>query len=57
MKAYESEYGPHFNEEYAHKATAKMENEDGTKGPHYSLEEAHRLAQQYSIKLDYSFNK
>ena len=57
MKAYESEYGPHFNEEYAHKAVSKMENEDGTKGPHYSLEEAYRLAQQYGIKLDGEFNK
>lgn len=32
-KAYEQEYGPHFNEEQARKAVNKMENEDGTRGP------------------------
>ena len=38
-KAYEQEYGPHFNEEQARKAVNKMENEDGTRGPHWSIEE------------------
>lgn len=57
MKAYEIEHGPHFNEEYAHKAVSKMENEDGSKGPHFSIEEACRLASQYGITLEREFNK
>lgn len=57
MKAYEAEHGPHFNEEYAHKAVKKMENEDGSNGPHYSLEEAYRLASQYGINLGGKINK
>lgn len=56
-KAYEAKYGPHFNEEHAHKAVSKMENEDGTKGPHWSLEEATALATQYGVRLDEKFNK
>lgn len=57
LKAYEAEHGPHFNEEYAHKAVSKMENEDGSKGPHYSVEEAYRLASQYGITLGEHINK
>ncbi len=57
VKAYEAEYGPHFNEEHAKKAVNKMENEDGTHGPHWSLEETTSLANQYGISLTSRFNR
>jgi len=58
LERYEKMYGPHFNEECAHKAVKKMENEDGTKGPRWSLEEAERVAQQYGVNLkSEKFNK
>lgn len=56
-KAYEAEHGPHFNEEHAHKAVSKMQNEDGTRGQHWNLEETTALANQYGIRLDQEFNK
>ena len=56
-KAYEQEYGPHFNEEQARKAVNKMENEDGTRGPHWSLEETTSLANQFGINLNNKFNR
>lgn len=56
-KAYEQEYGPHFNEEQARKAVNKMENEDGTRGPHWSLEETTSLANQFGISLNNRFNR
>lgn len=56
-KAYEQEYGPHFNEEQARKAVNKMENEDGTRGPHWSLAETTSVANQYGVKLTEKFNK
>lgn len=57
MKAYEQEYGPHFNEEYARKAVNKMENEDGTRGPHWSIEETTSLANQHGVSLNNKFNR
>jgi len=57
VKAYEVEHGPHFNEEYAHKAVSKMENEDGTRGPHWSIDETTALANQYGISLNTKFNR
>lgn len=57
VKAYEAEYGPHFNEEHARKAVSKMENEDGTRGPHWSIEQATTLASQYGISLNGRFNR
>lgn len=57
MKAYEQEYGPHFNDEHARKAVSKMENEDGTRGPHWSIEETTSLANQYGINLNGRFNR
>lgn len=57
MKAYEQEYGPHFNEEHARKAVSKMENEDGTRGPHWSIEETTALASQYGVNLNSKFNR
>lgn len=56
-KAYEQEYGPHFNEEQARKAVNKMQNEDGTRGPHWSLEETTSFANQYGISLNDKFNR
>lgn len=56
-KAYEQEYGPHFNEEQARKAVNKMENEDGTRGPHWSIEETTSLANQFGISLNNRFNR
>lgn len=56
-KAYEQEYGPHFNEEQARKAVNKMQNEDGTKGPHWSLDETTSLASQYGVGLNNRFNR
>lgn len=57
VKAYEMEKGPHFNEEYAHEAVSKMENEDGSRGPHWSVEEATTLANQHGISLGNKFNR
>lgn len=57
IKAYEQEYGPHFNEEHARKAVSKMENEDGTRGPHWSIEETTSLASQYGVNLNNRFNR
>lgn len=58
LEQYERMYGPHFNEECAHKAVKKMENEDGTKGPCWSVEEAERVAAQYGVNLKgEKFNK
>lgn len=58
LERYEHTYGPHFNEECAHKAVKKMENEDGTKGPRWSVEEAERVALQYGVNLkSEKFNK
>ena len=57
FKAYELQYGPHFNEEYAHKAVSKMQNEDGSRGPHWSLEESVQIASQYNVNLTHNFNK
>lgn len=51
LERYERMYGPHFNEECAHKAVQKMENEDGSKGPRWSVEEAERIATQYGVNL------
>ena len=51
LERYERMYGPHFNEECAHKAVKKMENEDGSKGPRWSIEEAERIAQQYGVNI------
>lgn len=48
---HESKYGPHFNEEYAHKAVREIENEDGTTGPHWSVEETTNIANQYGINV------
>lgn len=56
-KAYEQEYGPHFNEEQARKAVNKMENEDGTRGPHWSIEETTSLANQFGVSLNNRFNR
>lgn len=56
-KAYEQEYGPHFNEEQARKAVNKMENEDGTRGPHWSIEETTSLANQFGVSLNNKFNR
>lgn len=58
LEHYERMYGPHFNEECAHKAVKKMENEDGSKGPHWSIEETERIAQQYGVNIKSDkFNK
>lgn len=58
LERYEQMYGPHFNEECAHKAVKKMENEDGSKGPRWSIEEAERIASQYGVNLKgEKFNK
>lgn len=57
LKAYESQHGPHFNEEYARKAVSKMQNEDGSRGPHWSLEETTQFASQYGISLSNRFNR
>lgn len=58
LEHHEHSYGPHFNEEIAHIAVKKMENEDGTKGPRWSIEESERVAQQYGINLkSEKFNK
>ena len=58
LERYERMYGPHFNEECAHKAVKKMENEDGSKGPRWSIEETERIAQQYGVNLkSEKFNK
>ena len=58
MRHHEKMHGPHFTEEFAHKAVKKMENEDGTKGPRWSVEEAERLAAQYGVNLhSEKFNK
>lgn len=58
LEHYERMYGPHFNEECAHKAVKKMENEDGSKGPRWSIEEAERIATQYGVNLkSEKFNK
>lgn len=58
LERYERMYGPHFNEECAHKAVKKMENEDGSKGPRWSIEESERIAQQYGVNLkSEKFNK
>lgn len=57
VKAYEAKHGPHFNEEYAHKAVSKMENEDGSRGPHWSIEEATALANQHGVNLSNRFNR
>lgn len=56
-KAYEVKHGPHFNEEYAHKAVSNMENEDGSHGPHWSIEETTTLANQYGVSLSNKFNR
>lgn len=56
-KAYEQEYGPHFNEEQARKAVNKMENEDGTRGPHWSIEETTSSANQFGVSLNNRFNR
>lgn len=56
-KAYEAKNGPHFNEEYAHKAVSDMENEDGSHGPHWSLEETTSVANQYNVNLNGKFNR
>lgn len=57
VKAHEQEHGPHFNEEHAHKAVMKMENEDGTHGPHWSFDQTIALANQYGISFSERFNK
>ena len=58
LKHHEHSYGPHFNEELAHKAVKHMENEDGSKGPRWSIEEAEKVAQQYGVNLKgEKFNK
>lgn len=58
LERHEKMYGPHFNEECAHKAVQKMENEDGTKGPRWTIEEAERMATQYGVNLKSDkFNK
>lgn len=57
IKAHETEHGPHFNEEHAHKAVMKMENEDGTRGPHWSIEETTTLANQHGISFSSKFNR
>lgn len=51
LERHEHTYGPHFNEEIAHKAVKSMDNEDGTKGPRWSVEEAERIATQYGVNL------
>ena len=56
-KAYETQHGPHFNEEYARKAVSKMENEDGSRGPHWSIDETTQFANQYGVSLNNRFNK
>ena len=56
-KAYEQEYGPHFNQEEARKAVSKMQNEDGSRGPHWSLEETTSYANQHGINLNGNFNR
>ena len=57
LKAYESQHGPHFNEEYARKAVSKMQNEDGSRGPHWSLDETTQFASQYGVNLNTRFNR
>lgn len=57
VKAYEMKHGPHFNEEYAHEAVSKMENEDGSRGPHWSLEETTAFANQHGVSLGNKFNR
>lgn len=57
LKSYESQHGPHFNEEYARKAVNKMENEDGSRGPHWSIEETTQFANQYGVNLNGKFNR
>lgn len=56
-KAYEQEYGPHFNQEEARKAVSKMQNEDGSRGPHWSIEETTSYANQYGVNLNSRFNR
>lgn len=56
-KAYEQEYGPHFNQEEARKAVSKMQNEDGSRGPHWSIEETTSYANQYGVNLNGRFNR
>lgn len=58
LERHERMYGPHFNEECAHKAVKYMENEDGSKGPRWSIEEAERVALQFGVNLkSEKFNK
>ena len=48
---YITEYGTHFNEHYARKAVANMQNEDNTVGPHWTVEETTALANQVGVNL------
>lgn len=58
LERHERMYGPHFNEECAHKAVKHMENEDGSKGARWSIEEAERVATQFGVNLKTNkFNK
>lgn len=58
LERHERMYGPHFNEECAHKAVKHMENEDGSKGARWSIEEAERVATQFGVNLkSEKFNK
>ena len=49
---YITEYGTHFNEHYARKAVANMQNEDNTVGPHWTVEETTALANQVGVNLN-----
>ena len=52
LERHERMYGPHFNEECALKAVAKMQNEDGTNGQHWSVSESVALANRYGVSFN-----
>lgn len=43
---------PKFNKRMAEEWTAKMENEDGSKGPHWSMDQVEQIVQQKKVKCD-----
>lgn len=53
---YKDIYGCHFNEWLLHKATNKMENEDGTHGAHWNIEQTTDVAKQHGIEFKH-FNE
>lgn len=48
----ESTYMPEFNDRMAKEWTAKMENEDGSRGPHWTIEQTKQVQAQRGITCD-----